>query len=74
MVVGPRHYDQVMHEQLKLIDRDSSWKNGNTIQGFIDQYGVFMDRKEAWIVATNAGQIIKRVGGDGEELYSENLY
>lgn len=31
-------------------------------------------RKEAWEVATLENQIIRRTGGDGSELYSENLY
>lgn len=46
-------------------------------QGFIDQHGAFMSRREAWEVAEAAGQIIRRVGGDeadGGTLYSENLY
>lgn len=46
-------------------------------QGFIDQWGVFMDRQEVWKVAEAAGQILHRCGGDtsnGGTLYSENLY
>jgi len=33
-----------------------------------------MTREEAWQVAEAAGQIKYRVGGDGKELFSENLY
>lgn len=42
-------------------------------QGFIDQYGKFYDREEAWCVAEKNGQIIRDCGCPGE-LYSENLY
>jgi hypothetical protein len=43
-------------------------------QGFIDQQCVFLTRERAWKVAEEAGQIIKRVDGDGEKLFSENIY
>jgi len=36
-----------------------------------------MTRQEAWVVAIEANQIIRRVGGDDENdgmLYSENIY
>lgn len=72
LVCGPRHYDAVMHAQLKLIDEPYS--SANVVQGFVDQFGMFMDRREARKVATEAGQIIRQCGRDEEELYSENLY
>lgn len=43
-------------------------------QGFIDQRGAFLTREEAHKVATGAGQIIRRCGGDDGRLFSENLY
>lgn len=33
----------------------------------------FVDRKEAWIIAEKANQIIQQSGGKGT-LYSEDLY
>jgi hypothetical protein len=33
-----------------------------------------MTREEAFEVASAAGQIIRRVGGDDGKLFSENLY
>lgn len=42
-------------------------------QGFIDQFGVFLSREEAWEVANAVGQIFRKVSGEGT-LYSENLY
>jgi hypothetical protein len=73
VVLGARHFDERMVEQI----RDLGLKGRECEQGFIDQYGVFMTRKQAWPVALVAGQIIRRVGGDdadGGTLYSENLY
>lgn len=42
-------------------------------QGFVDQYGIFVSRADAWYIAKSAGQIIREVSVPGE-LYSENLY
>lgn len=55
--------------------------------GFIDNKGVFVDRKEAWKIADAAGQIRRPTGwekdysqarpagvGDDGLLFSENLY
>ena len=46
------------------------------IQGFIDDKGNFLTRKQAYIVATTEGQIKHRLKGqyDGNELYSEDLW
>ena len=79
---GARHYDSVMRTQIDAANCDSR----NMEQGFIDQYGVFMGRKEAWKVADMAGQIRRPTGnetqfeprpaniGDDGLLFSENLY
>ena len=74
MLVGPRHFDTVMHLQFARL---STLPKVEFDQGFIDQHGVFMSRQEAWTVAQAAGQVINRCGGDtadGGTLYSENLY
>lgn len=76
LVLGPRHWHMLMHDAaehaLGTSYFDHEWE-----QGFIDQHGDWMDRREAWKVAAAAGQIIHRCGGDttdGGTLYSENLY
>jgi len=79
VVIGPRHYDSTMREQIALLgDR---WKEEKerqrVIQGFIDQFGDFHTREEAWVIAEKNGQIFRRCGGDtlnGGNLFSENLY
>lgn len=74
-LVGPRHYDKVMldqYQRAKLTDEEDRAE-----QGFLDQFGVFLTRTEAWPIAEAAGQIRRRVGGDtrmGGALFSENLY
>lgn len=44
------------------------------VQGFIDQHGVFMDRREAANVAADAGQLHRYGGAKPEVLFSEDLY
>jgi hypothetical protein len=64
-----------MHKQIdqyKLIHID--WDGRNSEQGFIDTWGNFLTREEAWVNATFNNQIIRRCGGDEGRLYSENLY
>lgn len=77
MVIGVRHFDRLMCQKIDSLNIVYGYELDFSEQGFIDQYGVFMDRQEAWRVAVEAGQIIRRVGGDdsqGGTLYSENLY
>ena len=75
IVCGARHYDHVMGSQIAKIDHDY-WKNKSSVtQGFIDQRGVFMDRREAFVVASNANQVIKKSGNPNSlELFSEDIY
>lgn len=76
LLVGPRHFDQTMHVQRGRLNLGPSY-SARPDQGFIDQWGVFMSRLEAWDVAEAAGQIKYRCGSDGPDrsgLFSENLY
>lgn len=78
VIVGPRHMDKTMRELIGMRSERSDirwWQEA--IQGFVDQFGDFYTRTEAWKVAEAAGQIFRRCGGDttdGGTLYSENLY
>ena len=81
IIAGARHFDHVMHSQLdrikedKLIEEDAL---GEYVEGFIDQFGVFMDRSEAYHVALAGGQLNTRrlkSGNQGStELFSEDIY
>lgn len=60
VIVGPRLFDPIMQAQIErctLIPNDG---RSMQEQGFIDQWGVFMSREEALIVAYNAGQLGRR--------------
>lgn len=77
IIIGPRHYDPVMREQMKRMGYDASGRYGEREQGFIDQWGRFWNRKQAWDIAWRQGQIRQRCGSDGADgmgLFSENLY
>lgn len=83
VVLGIRHFDGVMHDTIDLrkqLNPDEEW--GGCIQGFVDQFNNFMDRRKAWVIAVKANQIYRLVGSQNEdsktrddvELFSENLY
>jgi hypothetical protein len=76
IILGARHFDPIMHQQLKqIIEHNENWDDHSQItQGFIDQWGIFMTREEAFEVASATGQIIRQCGGDKQRLFSENLY
>ena len=76
LVLGARHFDPLMHQQINaLVDAGNSradWRASE--QGFIDQRGVFMTRKEAWEVAVAAGQVKYGPHLRGGQLDSSDLY
>lgn len=70
VICGARHWDKLMRVQANAMGQDcKAWD-----QGFVDQFGDWMTREEAWIVAADQNQIRRRCGEDGESLFSENLY
>lgn len=75
IVVGVRHYDTPMHAIIRRLKDPVPVSNRFLEQGFLDRFGDFHTREEAWIIAHKAGQIIRRCGSDYKwRLYSENLY
>lgn len=73
VILGIRHFDKNMRSQIIpfALSAENKWWN----QGFIDNKGNFLDRKEAYKIAKEAGQIIEKTGGkDSQELYSEDVY
>ena len=74
IIVGVRHYSKDMHAQINSrFDGGKFCNRGGEDQGFVDQWGVYMTRTEAWEVAKRQNQIIRDIGVD-TELYSEHLY
>ncbi len=75
VLIGLRHYSQDMHSQIDARRDGEKFKQRNDEnQGFVDQWGEYMTREEAYEVATKQGQIIRRVGCENGKLFSENLY
>ena len=79
IITGARHFDKIMRSQMKSAEGVAWWQGCQ--QGFIDQFGDFLSRQDAWVVATGQAQIrrevssIRReVSSTGTLLYSENLY
>jgi hypothetical protein len=73
IICSPRHFDRLMRAIVEAF-ADEGWDCTDLEQGFVDQFGAFMTREEALVVAKAAGQIVRRCGGDEHRLYSENLY
>ena len=70
IILGIRHWDQFMHNQANLLPKQDYW-----IQGFIDQFGTFYSRADAFQLAAKNHQIIRLVGNPtSTDLYSEHLY
>lgn len=72
ILAGARHWDTVMHKQSQAMPFNSEEK-GNAEQGFIDQFGLFLTREEAFILAEEKGQIKDKPNIEGT-LFSEDLY
>jgi hypothetical protein len=72
IIIGVRHYDRFMQAQLDNLPR--LYKMPPAEQGFIDQFGMFYTRVQALVLAEKNNQIIRHCGGDGNKLFSENLY
>lgn len=79
LLLGVRHWDMLMRAQFEVIGKvkpaSTEWAAWE--QGFVDNKGEFLTRTEAWHIAHEANQIIRRVGADhidGGTLFSENLY
>lgn len=71
IICGARHWDAIMRSQVK----DDEGFGGNWTQGFINQFGEFLTREEAYIIAKEQGQIIHPNGThDDKTLFSECLY
>lgn len=80
IILGVRHWDRLMQTMFKHVVNSPfspilALQGKDFIQGFIDDKGKFLDRKEAFKVATAAWQILKKPGPEGsDKLYSEDLY
>lgn len=71
---GVRHFCPVMRFNMDGYDIPLLRNQHGEVQGFIDQHGVFMDRAEAAIVASEAGQLDRYGDVKPKVLFSEDLY
>ena len=79
LLIGIRHYSADMRQQIeRRLDGTKFLHRLDEHQGFVDQWGVYMSREEAYQVAKDAGQLYRPdacgEGLDGMKLYSEGLY
>lgn len=74
VVVGVRHYDELMIGVLKQLPdfMTAGWRAAD--QGFVDNHGVYWTREDAWIIAEAAGQIIVSEGTRRGVLHSEDVW
>ncbi len=72
ILAGARHFDTVMVRQIEAIDKPHGYF-ADAEQGFIDQFGLFLTREEAFILATEKSQIKEEPNVEGT-LFSEDLY
>jgi len=85
IVVGIRHFSPEMRV-IMLKAYGEKYHPKVSEQGFVDQFGKFYNRFDAWKLADKNGQIIRATGweespkarpanmGDDGMLFSENLY
>ena len=81
LAIGVRHFDYLMRNNINLINRVfrdmgiGEIDNGEWEQGFICQFGIFMTREEALLVAQKSGQLDGKVKCHPiDQLFSEDLY
>lgn len=70
IILGVRHFCPLMRKHLDQLNLKGSEPHE---QGFVDQWGNFMDRSEALLVLKSNGRYI-RSEEFIDELYSENIY
>lgn len=72
IVCGARHFDGLMIATIEALGARLDWRDSE--QGFVDQFGAFLTREEARVIAEREGQVIRRFGCPEHMLFSEHLY
>lgn len=72
LILGARHFDMTMHKTIQQLGLERRFMADGE-QGFIDQWGKFMTRQEAFVVASDMEQILGEPNIEGT-LFSEDLY
>lgn len=72
VICGARHWDSIMND---VADKLNVSSRARAEEGFINQWGIFLSRKEALeIVKKNNQRFDEERNGCTDELYSEGLY
>lgn len=74
VIASPRHHDNFFRAIIKLLPELERKKWLRAEQGFIDQFGNFLNRHEAWVIAIRQNQVIRDLNIGTGKLYSEHLY
>lgn len=74
VLCGARHMDVVMQQFMLTPNRKRAKEWKSVEQGFIDQFGKFMNRAEAFKIADKNGQILNLERATNGCLFSEDLY
>lgn len=74
IVVGIRHFSPEMRAIMRLAYGEKDYHLKVAEQGFVDQYGTFISREAAWVIAEREGQIRRPRNGPEGTLFSEDLY
>lgn len=72
IICGPRHFDALMRSQIFARKQGEEWRGAE--QGFVNQFGEFLTREQAYEIADTNGQHLHGEGYDGRLLFSEDLY
>ena len=76
--MGHRHGGAInaMHDALSytMNRKEMNEAQVDRNQGFVTSTGRYVDRAEAWVIAENAGQILKREYQTKDCLYSEDVW
>lgn len=73
-IIGVRHFDMEMYSQIQVLEEALNIELVSYKPGFITNKGRFVDRKEALAIAKANNQIVRDIGYESDELYSEMLY
>lgn len=74
ILVGVRHFDEIMRSWLPSKHGDAVAMIKGHEQGFVDNYYQFMDRTEAYNVAVEQNQLLTPFVGIKGSLCSEDLW
>jgi hypothetical protein len=78
IVTGSRHHSVPMMMITELVGMDAlhayAGSRDNEEQGFIDQYGKFWNRRDAYELCIKQGRPLLEDGASKTQLFSEHLY